>query len=71
MARYPSLRHNHGRTQGGITDLYPHPANAKIGLNNAQYAAKSQIPLRYLVADRSKAGRRPAVSWKLAYQLAS
>jgi len=31
----------------------------------------SQIPLRYLVADTSKAGRRPAASWNLAYQLAS
>jgi len=26
---------------------------------------KSQIPLRYLVADRSEAGRRPAASWNL------
>ena len=31
---------------------------------------KGQIPLRYLVADRSEAGRRPAVSWNLAYHLA-
>jgi len=31
----------------------------------------SQIPLRYLVADRSEAGRRPAASWNLAYHLAS
>ena len=30
---------------------------------------KSQIPLRYLVADRSEAGRRPAASWNLAYHL--
>jgi len=29
-----------------------------------------QIPLRYLVADRSEAGRRPAASWNLAYHLA-
>jgi len=31
---------------------------------------KSQTPLRYLVADRSEAGRRPAASWNLAYHLA-
>jgi len=31
---------------------------------------KSQIPLRYLVADKSEAGRRPAASWNLAYHLA-
>jgi len=30
-----------------------------------------QIPLRYLVADRFEAGRRPASSWNLAYHLAS
>jgi len=30
----------------------------------------SQIPLRYLVADRFEAGRRPAASWNLAYHLA-
>ena len=30
-------------------------------------AAKSQIPLRYLVADNSEAGRRPAASWNLPY----
>jgi len=30
----------------------------------------SQIPLRYLVADRSEAGRTPAASWNLAYYLA-
>jgi len=30
---------------------------------------KSQIPLRYLVADRSEAGRRSAASWNLAYHL--
>jgi len=34
------------------------------------FATKSQIPLRYLVADRSEAGRRPATSWNLAYHLA-
>jgi len=32
--------------------------------------SKSQIPLHYLVADRSEAGRRPAASWNLAYHLA-
>jgi len=32
--------------------------------------SKSQIPLRYLLADRSEAGRRPAASWNLAYHLA-
>jgi len=31
---------------------------------------KGQIPLRYLVADRFEAGRRPAASWNLAYHLA-
>ena len=31
---------------------------------------KSQIPLRYLVADRSEAGRKPAASCNLAYHLA-
>ena len=31
---------------------------------------KSQIPLRYLMADRSEAGRRPAASRNLAYHLA-
>jgi len=35
-----------------------------------EYTAKSQIPLRYLVADKSEAGRRPAASWNLAYHLA-
>ena len=30
-------------------------------------AAKSQIPLRYLVADNSEAGRRPAASRNLPY----
>jgi len=29
--------------------------------------SKGQIPLGYLVADRSEAGRRPAASWNLAY----
>jgi len=33
-------------------------------------ANKGQIPLRYLVADRSEAGRRPAANWNLAYHLA-
>jgi len=28
--------------------------------------SKGQIPLRYLVADRFEAGRRPAASWNLA-----
>jgi len=28
---------------------------------------RSQIPVCYLVADRSEAGRRPAASWNLAY----
>jgi len=32
--------------------------------------SKNQIPLRYLVADKSEAGRRPAASWNLAYHLA-
>jgi len=32
--------------------------------------ARSQIPLRYLVADRFEDGRRPAPSWNLAYHLA-
>ena len=32
---------------------------------------KRQIPLRYLVADRFEAGRRPAASWNLAYHLDS
>jgi len=32
--------------------------------------SKSQIPLRYLLADRSEAGRRPVASWNLAYHLA-
>jgi len=31
---------------------------------------KGQIPLRYLITDRSEAGRRPSVSWNLAYHLA-
>jgi len=34
------------------------------------HAAKSQIQLRYLVADRSEAGRRRAAGWNLAYHLA-
>jgi len=33
-------------------------------------AAKGQIPLRYLVADKFEAGRRRAASWNLAYHLA-
>jgi len=33
-------------------------------------AAKGQIPLRYLVANRSEAGRRPAASRNLACHLA-
>jgi len=32
--------------------------------------SKSQIAIRYLVGDRSEAGRRPAASWNLAYHLA-
>jgi len=32
--------------------------------------AKSQIPLRYLIADRLEAGRRPAANRNLAYHLA-
>jgi len=32
-------------------------------------SAKSQIPLRYLVADRLEAGRRPAASRNLANHL--
>jgi len=32
--------------------------------------SKSQIPLRYPVADRFEDGRRPAASWNLAYHLA-
>ena len=31
---------------------------------------KTQISLRYLVADRSEAGRRPATSWNFTYHLA-
>ena len=31
---------------------------------------KSRIPLRYLVADTSEAGRGPAASWNLDYHLA-
>ena len=31
---------------------------------------KGQIPLRYLITDRSEAGRRPSASWNLAYHLA-
>jgi len=37
---------------------------------NSACASQSQIPLRYLVADRSEAGRRPAASRNLAYHLA-
>jgi len=33
------------------------------------FSFKSQIPLRYLVAEWSEAGRRPAASWNLAYHL--
>jgi len=39
-----------------------------VGLSTS--VTKSQFPLRYLVADRSEAGRRPAASWNLAYHLA-
>jgi len=36
----------------------------------SQYSSTlSQIPLRYLVADRSEDGRRHAASWNLAYHL--
>ena len=35
-----------------------------------QLPTKSQIPLRYLVADRFEAGRSPAASRNLAYHLA-
>jgi len=48
-------------------------SNAVIGNYNCMYCkltSKSQIPLRYLVADRSEAGRRPAASRNLAYHLA-
>jgi len=36
----------------------------------ASWHHESQIPLRYLVADSSEAGRRPAASWNVAYHLA-
>ena len=46
------------------------PRNALSQLKFCQLLRKSQIPLRYLVADRFEAGRRPAVSRNLAYHLA-
>jgi len=40
-----------------------------LGVFSPLVIGKGQIPLRYLVADRSEAGRRPAASWNLAYRL--
>jgi len=36
-------------------------------VSESKVVDKGQIPLRYLVADRFEAGRRPAASWNLAY----
>jgi len=41
--------------------------NAKNQNSQCAVIPKSQIPLRYLVADRSEAGRSPAASWNLVY----
>jgi len=57
----PSIRHHKLHLQ-------------RFSANAAYFSSlvKGQIPLRYLVADsRFEAGRRPAASWNLAYQLAS
>ena len=35
-----------------------------------QYPVKVKLHYAILVTDRSKAGRRPAASWNLAYRLA-
>jgi len=44
------------------------PHRSKTMHHNVYF--KGQIPLRYLVADRFEAGRRPAASWNLANHLA-
>ena len=42
----------------------------QIRAHTAKFTNKGQFPSRYLVADRSEAGLRPAASWNLAYHLA-
>jgi len=41
-----------------------------VSFYTVTFVCKSQIPLRYLIADRPEASRRPTASWNLAYHLA-
>ena len=78
--RWSILKHDNSTTSCRKLIIFIFFKLKKLSLNNSPIIiclsssiselTNSEIPLHYLVADRSKAGRRPAVSWNLAYHLA-
>jgi len=66
-ARFQSTKVNisHTTVHGRLLDC----GRMSLSVTVVVLSTKSQIPLHYLVADRSEAGRRPAASWNLAYHL--
>jgi len=57
-------------TEGRSVERIPPARHRSLPASNSFAYPKGQIPLRYLVANRFEAGRRPAAIRNLAYHLA-